>query len=74
MNEDNKKRLMMGLEVLLIFILASVGIGAGFGCFNYATYAKELGKPDGFFWLVGAANIAITLFFAIRGAKRLKDA
>jgi hypothetical protein len=74
MTDQNKNNLMMGLEVLLIFILASVGIGAGFGCFNYATYAKELGKPDGFFWFVGAANIATTLFFAIRGAKRLKDA
>ena len=71
MNEHNKNRVNKGLEVLLLVILLSIGVGAAFGCFNYATYAKELGKPDGFFWFVGIAEIAITVFYFIRRFKQL---
>ncbi len=58
MNMDNKSRISKGVKVLLFAIGISLGVYAGIGCFNYATLAKEAGKPDNIFWLVGAVNIA----------------
>lgn len=55
---DNKSRISKGVKVLLFAIGISLGIAAGIGCFNYATLAKEAGRPDNIFWLVGAVNIA----------------
>ena len=58
MNQDNKNRMIWGAQVLALFILAAIGIGASFGCFNYATLAKQVGDPEGIFWLVGVGNLA----------------
>lgn len=73
MNNDNKKRVKWGLEVLFFFLSISVGIGAGIGCFNYATLAKQAGDNEGIFWLVGIANIAYTIFYGIRHFKKIRE-
>ena len=73
MNNDNKNRMVEGLEVLLLFVMVSLGIAAGIGCFNYATLAKQGGNPDNIFWLVGIANIVFSVLYAIRRGKQIRD-
>lgn len=73
MNNENKERMMWGLEVLLLVIMVSLGIAAGVGSFNYATLAKQAGAPDNIFWLVGIVNIAIVLFYGYRHFKAIRN-
>lgn len=73
MNEQGKKNMKWGLEVLLLFIGVSLGIGSAIGCFNYATLAKQAGTPDGIFWLVGLANAIYWVLYAVRMGKKIKE-
>ena len=74
MNNENKNRLVEGLEVLLLFIGASIGLGASIGCFNYATMAKQAGDNEGFFVVVGIANLAFWVVNIIHRVKAMKKA
>lgn len=71
MDKYNKNNVNWGVEVLLLFLLGSLALAASFGCFNYATLAKEAGNPDGIFWLVGVANIVYNAFVIVRRAKEI---
>lgn len=73
MNEQGKNNIKWGLEVLLLFIGISLGVGSAIGCFNYATLAREAGTPDNIFWLVGLANAIYWVFMAIRYGKKIHD-
>ena len=73
MNPDNKKRMIWGAMVLALFIAAAVGVGSSFGCFNYATLAKETGNPDGIFWLVGVLNLASWGYAIYLGGKAINN-
>lgn len=74
MNTENKDRLMHGLQVLALFILGGLAVGAAFGCFNYATLAKKTGEPDNIFWLVGILNLAWNGYVIYMQAKKMKEA
>ena len=65
MNEIHKGQLKWGVEVLLLFLGAILGITSSVACFNYAT----MDKSEGFFWLVGLANIifwGVNIFYRAR--------
>ena len=57
MNDQNKKNLELGLEVLLLFIGGFLGIMSSVACFDYATLAKQAGDNENLFWFVGLANL-----------------
>lgn len=71
MDKYNKDNVKMGIEVLLLFLLGTLAIATSFGCFNYATLAREAGSPDNVFWFIGVANIAYNAFVIVREAKKL---
>ena len=71
MDKYNKNNVNWGVEVLLLFLLGSLALATSFGCFNYASLAKEAGNPDGIFWLVGVANIVYNAFVIVRRVKEI---
>ena len=73
MEEIKTNNVKWGVEVLIIFLLAALAIGASVGCFNYATLAKAEGNPDNFFWFIGIANILWNGFVIYRRVKKLRE-
>ena len=73
MDKYNKNNVKWGIEVLLLFLLASMALGASIGCFNYASLAKKVGNPDGLFWFIGIANLVYNAFVIVRRVKEIDE-
>ena len=72
MDNSNKNNLKQGLEVLLLVLGGSMGLGTSIGCFNYATLAKQAGDSEGFFVIIGLTNLAFWVFNILHRVKAMK--
>lgn len=73
MDNKNKERWGFDLKMIALIALGIIAILSSVGCFNYATLAREAGKSDNLFWLVGIVNILYNGYIIYRLAKKWKS-